>query len=115
MKNYDFFATNWIQSWNNHEIDSILSNLTDDVEFHSPLIQIINFNTIGIINSKQELKKYFEIGLSSYPNLKFTLLKVFSGSNSVAIYYESINNKEATEVFFLNNNGQAFKVYCHYL
>lgn len=115
MKNYELFAKEWIESWNNHDIDSIMLHYEENLEFQSPFISLLNFNNTGIINSKQELKKYFEIGLNAYPDLNFKLKKVFTGVNSIVIYYESVNNKMAAEVFFLNNKGKAVKVLCHYI
>ena len=31
------FAAHWIEAWNSHDIDAILSHYVDDVEFLSPL------------------------------------------------------------------------------
>ena len=32
------FAQEWIDSWNSHDLDRILSHLSDDFEMKSPLI-----------------------------------------------------------------------------
>ena len=115
MKDHEFFASEWIASWNNHDLDSILSHYADRLEFQSPFIPLLNFNNEGVIRTKEDLKKYFEIGLATYPQLNFKLLTILSGINSLVIYYESVNNKMAAEVFFLNPQGKATKVFCHYL
>ena len=115
MKNYQDFAKEWIEAWNSHDIDAILSHYEEELEFKSPFIPLLNFNEEGIIISKEQLKKYFKIGLETYPDLKFNLKKVLSGVDSLVIYYESVNNRIAAEVFFLNKQNKAIKVFCHYL
>lgn len=114
MKNYEDFAKKWIAAWNNHDVDAILSHYAENLEFHSPFVSLLDFNNEGIIRSKEELRKYFTIGLHTYPDLNFKLEKVLSGVHSVVIYYESVSNKMAAEVFFLNDFEQAEKIYCHY-
>jgi len=115
MTNHEKFSKKWIESWNKHDLDAILSHYDEDMEFHSPFITKLNFNSSGMITSKQELRDYFTIGLNTYPDLNFKLIKVLSGINSLVICYESVNNKIAAEVFFLNSKQKATKVFCHYV
>ncbi|WPR70310.1 nuclear transport factor 2 family protein [Flavobacterium sp. NG2] len=108
------FAEEWIKSWNSHDIDTIMSHYANEIEFHSPFIKMLNFNDTGIISSRAELKDYFKIGLLKYPDLHFNFHKYFVGINTICISYTSVNNKEALEVFELNNEGKATKVFCNY-
>ncbi len=108
------FAQEWINSWNNHQIDEILSHYADDVEFYSPFIPLLKFNETGIITNKADLKKYFEIGLNTYPDLHFQLHHYFVGIHTLVLYYTSVNGRMAAEVFELNEQGKAVKVYCNY-
>lgn len=108
------FALEWINSWNSHDLNSIMEHYDDKIEFHSPFIPLLKFNDTGIIKSKADLAKYFKIGLDAYPDLKFKLHNVFTGINTVTIYYTSVNNRMAAEVFSLNEQGKATKVFCNY-
>lgn len=108
------FALDWIHSWNSHNLKEIMKHYDDSVEFHSPFILLLNFNETGIITSKKELESYFKIGLDTYPELTFKLHNVFTGIDTVTIYYTSVNNRKAAEVFHLNSNGKASKVFCNY-
>ncbi|AXY73670.1 nuclear transport factor 2 family protein [Paraflavitalea soli] len=110
----DHFATEWINAWNSHQIDNILQHYADDIAFYSPMIRLLKFNEEGVIRSKDDLKKYFEIGLNAFPELHFTLHNHFTGINSVVIYYTSVNNKKVAEVFELDAHGKAIKVTCNY-
>jgi hypothetical protein len=108
------FAEEWIKSWNDHNLNNILSHYADELEFYSPLISGLKYNKTGVITNKADLKKYFEIGLNSYPDLHFDFHNYFVGINTVVLYYTSVNGKLAAEVFELNEAGQAVKVYCNY-
>lgn len=108
------FTQEWIKSWNAHDPDQIISHYADDVEFHSPFIKLLNYNDEGVIRSKNELKAYFEIGLNKYPDLHFELHHCYTGINTLVIHYTSVNGLFAAEVFELNENGKAIRVYCHY-
>ncbi len=108
------FAEKWINSWNSHNLDDIISHYSENIEFYSPLIPLLGFNETGIINNKGDLKKYFEIGLKNYPDLFFDFHNVFSGINTIVIYYTSVNGRKASEVFELDEKGNAKKVYCNY-
>lgn len=108
------FALEWINAWNTHDITAILSHYSDDVEFHSPFIPLLKFNETGMITGKADLKKYFEIGLNAYPDLHFQFHDCFVGINTLVLYYTSVNGRKAAEVFELNEQGKAVKVYCNY-
>lgn len=108
------FAKDWIRSWNSHDLNAIMEHYANDIEFCSPFIPLLKFNESGIITSRDDLRNYFKIGLGAYPDLKFKLHNVFTGVNTVTIYYTSVNGRMAAEVFQLNNNGKAEKVFCNY-
>lgn len=108
------FTEEWIKAWNSHLIDEIMSHYAEEIAFHSPFITLLKFNDTGVIRSKEELKKYFEIGLKAYPELHFELHHYFVGIDTLVIYYNSVNGRIAAEVFELNEEGKAVKIYCHY-
>ncbi len=108
------FTEAWINAFNSHRLELILEHYADELEFYSPFIQLLNFNTEGVIRNKADLKKYFSIGLTTYPDLHFTLHQYFVGVNSLIIYYASVNNKLAAETLELNEHGKAVRVFCHY-
>lgn len=108
------FAIEWIKSWNSHDMNSIMEHYDNEIEFYSPFIPLLKFNDTGLIRSKADLAKYFKIGLDAYPDLEFKLHNVFTGINTVIVYYTSVNNRMAAEVFHLNKQGKVTKVFCNY-
>ncbi len=83
------FAKSWIDSWNSHNLDSIISHYAESIEFKSPIIQKLLNDPSGVISTKSKLKEYFSVGLKKYPNLEFELVNVLEGVNNVVLYYKN--------------------------
>ncbi|WP_247234061.1 nuclear transport factor 2 family protein [Telluribacter sp. SYSU D00476] len=108
------FAEHWINSWNSHDLDAIMEHYSNEVEFHSPMITLLKVNDQGLITNKDDLKSYFRIGLNAFPDLHFRLHNVFTGVNTVVLYYTSVNGRKVTEVFEMDDEGKARRVLCNY-
>jgi len=108
------FAEAWVRAFNAHDIDDILGHYSDDIEFYSPLIKKLEFNKEGMIRGKPELKRYFERGLAAYPGLNFIVHNIFTGVDTVTVYYTSVNGMLAAETFWLDAGGKAKRVICQY-
>lgn len=107
-------AREWVESWNSHDLDSIISHYSEDVEFTSPFVVKLMGEQSGTINGKDRLREYFGKGLGAYPDLKFGLLRVLSGVNSITLYYRSVKGMLAAEVMIINESGKISKVIAHY-
>lgn len=108
------FAQEWIAAWNYHNLELILSHYADEIEFISPLIVKLLVQADGLIKGKENLRNYFAKGLATYPELKFEILQILFGVNSITIYYRSVNNLLAAELMVLNNERKAIQVRAHY-
>ncbi len=107
-------AREWIEAWNRHDLDAIISHYADDVEFTSPFFVKLLDNSSGTIKRKEALRSYFGKALAAYRDLKFDLVQVLTGVDSVTVYYRSVNRMMAAEVMLLNSNGEITKVIAHY-
>jgi len=107
-------AEEWIESWNSHDIESILSHYGQDIIFSSPFIVKLLENQTGTIRGKEELRLYFLKGLEAYPELKFELKDIFTGVDSITLYYKSVNNLSAAEVMIFDSDAKITKVIAHY-
>lgn len=112
--NADEFAKDWIRAWNSHQIDAILSHYAENVEFTSPFVVRLLNNASGTIQGLANLRSYFLKGLESYPDLRFELIEVLEGVDSVTLYYHSVKNLMSAEVMVLNEKGKITKVLAHY-
>lgn len=108
------FADHWIQAWNDHDLESILSHYAEDVEYFSVFLTRLSDHPGGSLRGKGPVREYLARGLAAYPDLHFELLKVFWGVNSVVLQYRSVNQLTAAEVLEFNGNGLIQRVQCHY-
>ena len=84
------FAREWIADWNAHDLERILAHYADDFEMTSPLIVERMGISSGRLEGKEAIRPYWSQGLAAMPQLRFELLNVMVGVNSVAIVYESV-------------------------
>lgn len=112
--NADEFAKDWIGAWNSHQIEAILSHYAQDVEFTSPFVVRLLNEPSGTLRGLAALRSYFLKGLESYPDLRFELIQVLEGVNSLTLYYHSVKNLMAAEVMVLNEKGKISRVLAHY-
>ena len=108
------FASTWIESWNSHELDNILTHYSDDIEITTPMIKLAAGIDSGSLKGKENVREYWKKALEKIPDLHFELYDVTSGVNSVALFYKSVMNKKAIEVMFFNDQGKVNKMYALY-
>jgi hypothetical protein len=112
--NAEAFAKEWIEAWNSHKLEAILSHYADNIQFTSPFIVRLMNEPSGTLTGKEKLKPYFEKGLAAYPDLHFQLIEVLEGVDSVTLYYHSVKNLMAAEVMFFDEKGKIGRVVAHY-
>ena len=103
------FADEWIDSWNSHDIDKIVSHYEEELEFKSPLIVERYSDPDGTIYTREKLKEYFLIGLTNNPSLTFTLKKILLGVSCLTLYYQNARGGETAELFEFNQNKKVIK------
>ena len=92
-------ASEWIDAWNNGDLDRILAHYTDDFEMRSPLIAARGFSPSGVLRGKTEIRPYWATRIATAkPPLRFELIDVYVGTNTVAIHYTSVGRKRVVEV-----------------
>ena len=87
------FARDWVDAWNAHDLERILSHYTDDFEMTSPLIVERKLSPNGGLKGKDSIRSYWSRGLETTPSLRFDLLSVMVGVNSLGILYRSVTAK----------------------
>ena len=107
-------AGDWITSWNLHDLDSIMSHYSEDVELVSPIAIKLLGDKSGTVRGRDALREYFGKGLAAFPNLRFEMIEVFTGVNSFVLYYRRHNGPLGAELMELNNEDKIRKVVAHY-
>lgn len=108
------FANEWIDSWNSHDLDRILSHYAEDFEITTPMIKIALGIDSGTLKGRESIRKYWEKAFEIVPNLHFELIDITQSIDSIAIYYNAVFGKKAIEVMFFNETGKITKVIAHY-
>lgn len=107
------FSHHWIESWNNHDLEKILSHYTDDFVMSSPYIAQIAGELSGMLRGKAAIATYWAAALENMPALRFELVKCLVGVESVTLYYRGVHGM-AAEVFFFNEQGKVIQACAHY-
>lgn len=109
----DALAREWIAAWNAHDVEAIVSHYADDIQFASPFVAQLNGGA-GSIAGKDAVRAYFARALAAFPDLHFEFRMAFAGVDSLVIYYLSVRDLLAAEVFTLGVDGKFIRVQCHY-
>jgi ketosteroid isomerase-like protein len=110
----EHFATDWIDSWNAHDLDRILSHYEEDFEMTSPIIVQVVGGPSGMLRGKSAVGAYWQKALARTPDLKFELLSVFVGVNSIMLHYKGARGRLASEVFHFGQNQKVTRAFAHY-
>ena len=107
------FACEWVEAWNAHDLDAILSHYHDDFEMASPRIATVVGEPSGVLHGKAAIGAYWKKALAVAPDLHFELLAVFVGAKSVALHYQGPRGP-AVETFELDEQGRVLRAAAHY-
>ena len=64
-------ALSWLDAWNRHDVEEILSHYADDVVFQTATVARRWDKPDGILRGKAELRAHFTKGLELAPDLHF--------------------------------------------
>lgn len=103
------FAQRWVDEWNRHDIDAVLAHYADDFEMSSPFIARFTGEASGTLKGKDAVGAYWRTAFAKFPDLRFDVIEVFVGAQSIAIHYHSVLGLRAVEAFFLNESGLVYK------
>lgn len=107
------FARDWIEAWNSHDLDRVLSHYSDDFTMSSPYIAQMAGAESGSLTGKSAVRAYWAAALQKMPTLGFELVQTLVGADSVTIYYRGVRGM-AAEVFFFGQNGLVLRAAAHY-
>jgi hypothetical protein len=95
-------AAEWVAAWNTHDLERIFSHYTDAFEMRSPLIAERGFSADGVLRGKPAIRPYWSAGLAASPPIRFELIDVYAGADTVVIHYRSVGRRIVTEVLELD-------------
>jgi hypothetical protein len=107
-------AHEWVEAFNRHDLEAILSHYAESVELTSLLATRVLGDPTGTVRGKTALRAYFAKALAASPGLKFELLDVFTGVNSLGIYVRNSLRGLQIEVMELDADGLITRVLVHH-
>jgi len=110
----EHFAKDWVDSWNSHDLQRILSHYADDFEMSSPVIIQLANEASGTLRGKAAVGDYWAKALQLIPDLHFELITTLVGVNSITLYYRGAQGRLAAEVFHFNREQKVSKAFAHY-
>jgi ketosteroid isomerase-like protein len=108
------YVKRWVAAFESKDLDRVLAFYTNDVIFHSPLIARLSHDPSGTVQGKAALRAYVKKGFEVFDHIKFTVLDVLRGVDSIAIYYKGITGTHVVEVLFFDKDGAVRESYVHY-
>jgi hypothetical protein len=108
------FADDWIQAWNSHDLEAIMSHYAPEIVLTSPTAAKLLGDSSGTIQGKEAVRSYFARGLEAFPNLTFELLDVMWGISSVVLYYRNQKGTKTGEFMELDANQKVARVVANY-
>ena len=96
------FAVEWVEAWNSHDLELILSHFSEVVTFSSPVVTRIVPDSEGVIQGKAALRDYWREGLRRIPNLRCEIEGVYVGVEALVINYRNQDDRLVCEVLFLD-------------
>ena len=103
----------WIEAWNKHDLQTVLSMYSEEIEFSSPKIKaVFPERTISKIKNRKDLKEYWSKALKKYPKLNFVLKEsIFHNNVCLIEYYAVLDDRTRTSVIekFEMQNGLVIK------
>ena len=108
------FAQDWIEAWNSHDLERILTHYEDDVILTSPVaLKLLSGD--GTVRGKAALRDYFSRGLHAYPDLRFDLIEALWGTETIVLCYRNnVRGTKTAEVLLLSSAGKISRVWANY-
>lgn len=110
----EHFAADWVEAWNTHDLGRVLAHYAEDFEMSSPYIIQIAGEPGGKLKGKAAVGAYWKKALELVPDLKFSLISVLSGVDSITLYYKGARGRLVAEVLHFGADGKVARAFAHY-
>jgi predicted ester cyclase len=108
------FAQEWVEAWNSHDLERILTHYDDEIILTSPVaLKLLSGD--GTVRGKAALREYFLRGLLAFPDLRFDLIDALWGTETIVLFYlNNVRGTKTAEVMLLNSEGKIREVWANY-
>lgn len=106
------FAAAWIDAWNAHDLERVLEHWAEDCVFVSPVAKEVTGEATVV--GKAALRDYWGRALARAPSLRFELVGVHRGVDSLVISYRNHRGQRCAELLCFDADGRAIEGRAHY-
>jgi len=109
MMDADFaqrFVQQWLQAWNDHDVEAVLAHYAEDAVLHSPRVQMVLGLDDTVLRGHAELRRYWARALEISSDLYFEIDKIFIGSDALTVVYVNHRQQEVAETFMFDLRGK---------
>jgi hypothetical protein len=100
-------ALDWVNAWNNRNIEHIMDHYSEDIEFYSPSV-VDRWNIKeGKLSGKAALQRHFLKGFELAPSLHFELIDILSGMDGILVVYKRETGKIVADYVVPDEEGKA--------
>jgi ketosteroid isomerase-like protein len=93
------FASDWIDAWNDHDLERLLRHFSDDFEAWAPAISLVTHDSAGVLRGKAAVMASLSEARQLIPEVRFELISTLVGETSVTLYYKGVRGRLAAETF----------------
>ena len=104
------FATDWIDAWNDHDLDRLLRHFSGDFEAWAPAISLVTRDSAGILRGKAAVMASWNHARQLIPEVRFELISTLVGETSVTLYYKDVRGRLAAETFCFGPDRKIVRV-----
>jgi ketosteroid isomerase-like protein len=80
-------AFKWFETFNNKELEKLLSLYDDDAEHFSPKLRILQPETNGLVKGKQALREWWQDAFNRLPSLNYKVKSLTANGDRVFMEY----------------------------
>lgn len=92
-------ALKWFESFNEHDLEKLLSLYSDTAEHFSPKLKIRKPETQGLIKGKLALREWWQDAFDRLPTLNYEVIKLTADDEQVFMeYIRHVKNEEDLRV-----------------
>jgi hypothetical protein len=92
------FAAQWLDAWNEPDLEALMAHFADRVVFSSPIAAQILDDSDGVVRGKEALRSYWSEGIRRNPDLHFELDSLYVGIDTLVIRYRNQKSMLVCEV-----------------
>lgn len=108
------FVHEWIEAWNDHDLDRVLSYYSEEFQLSSPFIAALCSEPSSTLMGKESVRAFWALLLQKYPDRHFQLVDILLCVSTICIYHQTSTGVRVVEWLRFNSDGMVVAASCSY-